>query len=196
MFNFAESWKQKLEKLVNVDASAKLTDKQFIVKEINKFKLSQRRHEMLDGERYFAGVHDIMFRQRTVIGEGGELETVENLPNNRIVDNQYKKMVIQKTNYLLGQPFTIQSDNDAYLQILKQFLNKKFMRTLKTVGEDALNCGIGWLFPMYDEQGNFTFKRFAPWEIIPLWKDAEHTVLEAFIRVYEVVGYVGNTEKI
>ena len=196
MFNFADSWKAKLERLVNVSAASKLTDEQFIVKEIKRFKNSQRRKEMLDGERYFDGKHDILTRERTVIGKDGELEVVKNLPNNRIVDNQYKKMVIQKSNYLLGQPFTVQADNDAYVKILKKFLNKKFMRTLKAVGEDSLNCGIGWLFPMYDEKGQFIFKRFRPWEIIPGWKDAEHTELEYFIRIYEVVAYVGNEEKI
>ena len=38
MFNFADTWKAKLERLVNVNVSGKLTDEQFIVKEINKFK--------------------------------------------------------------------------------------------------------------------------------------------------------------
>ena len=107
MFNFAESFKAKLERLVNVNAASKLTDEQFIVKEIQKFKQSQRRKEMLDGEKYFDGCHDILSRERTVIGKDGELEVVKNLPNNRIVDNQYKKMVIQKSNYLLGQTITI-----------------------------------------------------------------------------------------
>lgn len=196
MFNFADTWKAKLERLVNVNVSGKLTDEQFIVKEINKFKQSRRRTDMLTGEKYFDGKHDILFRERTVIGKDGELEVVKNLPNNRIVDNQYKKMVIQKSNYLLGQPFTIQCDNEVYVKILKQFLNKKFMRTLKAVGDDSLNCGIAWLFPYYDDNGEFTFKRFSPWEIIPLWKDAEHTVLEAFIRIYEVIAYVGSEEKV
>lgn len=196
MFNFITWWKEKFGKLVNISVSEKLTDEQFIVKEIRRFKASKRRTDMINGERYFEGKHDILFRKRTVIGKDGELETVTNLPNNRIVDNQYKKMVVQKTNYLLGQPFTIQCKNEQYTKLLKQFLNKKFMRTLKAVGEDSLNCGIGWLFPMYDEYGQFTFKRFSPLEIIPLWKDAEHTVLESFIRIYEVVTYVGNEEKI
>lgn len=196
MFNFITWWKEKFGKLVNISVSEKLTDEQFIVKEIRRFKISKRRTDMMNGERYFEGKHDILSRQRTVIGKNGDLEIVKNLPNNRIVDNQYKKMVVQKTNYLLGQPFTIQCKNEQYTKLLKQFLNKKFMRTLKAVGEDSLNCGIGWLFPMYDEYGQFTFKRFAPLEIIPLWKDAEHTVLESFIRIYEVVTYVGNEEKI
>lgn len=196
MFNFADSFKAKLERLVNVSAAGKLTDEQFIVKEIMEFKQSQRRKEMLDGEKYFEGCHDILTRERTVIGTDGDLEVVKNLPNNRIVDNQYKKMVIQKSNYLVGKPFTIQCDNEQYVKILKQYLNKKFMRTLKAVGEDSLNCGIGWLFPMYNDKGEFIFKRFKPWEIKPGWKDAEHTELEYFIRIYEVAAYVGNTEKI
>lgn len=196
MFNFAETWKEKIERLVNINISNKLTDEQFIVKEINKFKQSRRRRDMITGENYFYGKHDILFRERTVIGKDGELETVKNLPNNKIVDNQYKKMVIQKSNYLLGQPLTIQCDNENYVQILKQFLNKKFMRTLKAIGDDSLNCGIAWLFLYYDDNGELIFKRFSPWEIIPLWKDAEHTVLEAFIRIYEVVAYEGDTEKI
>ena len=196
MFNFITWWKEKFGKLVNISVSEKLTDEQFIVKEIRRFKISKRRTDMMNGERYFEGKHDILSRQRTVIGKNGDLEIVKNLPNNRIVDNQYKKMVVQKTNYLLGQPFTIQCKNEQYTKLLKQFLNKKFMRTLKAVGEDSLNCGIGWLFPMYDEYGQFTFKRFSPLEIIPLWKDAEHSVLESFIRIYQVVAYKGNQEKI
>ena len=82
MFNFADSFKAKLERLVNINAASKLTDEQFIVREINKFKLSQRRKEMLDGERYFDGCHDILSRERTVIGKDGDLEVVKNLPNN------------------------------------------------------------------------------------------------------------------
>nr|WP_308742093.1 phage portal protein [uncultured Anaerocolumna sp.] len=191
MFNFAENW---IDKLVNITASKKITDEEFIVKEIKRFKFSKRRKDMIDGERYFDGHHDILHRKRMVIGVNGELEEVTNLPNNRIVDNQYKKMVVQKNNYLLGQPITVQSDNELYIKTLKSFFNKKFMRMMKNIGEDSLNCGIGWLFCYYDEHGKFTFKRFKPYEVIPGWKDSEHTVLEYFIRIYEVIGYEGKNE--
>jgi SPP1 family phage portal protein len=67
---------------------------------------------------------------------------------------------------------------------------------LKAVGEDSLNCGIGWLFIHYDENGEITFKRLKPYEIIPGWKDAEHTVLDYAIRIYEVIVYEGRQEKI
>ncbi|MBQ8765419.1 MAG: phage portal protein [Clostridia bacterium] len=165
----------------------RISDEEYILREIRHFQLSQKRKEMLDGERYYCGKHDILTRKREVIGEGGKLQEVDNLPNNRIVDNQYKKMVDQKNNYLLGQPFLIQTDNEPYSKILRKVFNKKFHRLLKSVGEDSLNCGIGWLFIHYDERGELCFKRLRPFEVIPGWKDAEHTILEYAVRVYEVI---------
>ena len=195
MFNFLLSEAARLANAVTI-GSNRMTDEQYIINEINSFKLSQKRKEMLDGEKYYAGRHDILSRVRTVIGEKGELEEVKNLPNNRIVDNQYKKMVDQKNNYLLGQPISIRCENEQYTKLLKQLFNKKFQRLIKSVGEDSLNCGIGWLFVHYNEHGEITFKRIKPFEVIPLWKDAEHTVLDGAIRLYEVIAYEGKQEKV
>lgn len=195
MFDFLLSEAAKIAQAVTVGKD-RITDEQYIVKEINTFKASKRRKDMLDGEKYYAGIHDILSRKRTVIGEDGELTEVKNLPNNRIVDNQYKKMVDQKTNYLLGQPITVHSDNDAYAKVLKQVFNKRFQRTLKSVGEDSLNCGIAWMFVYYDEQGEMAFKRIRPFEVIPGWHDSEHTKLDYAIRIYEVIVYEGKEEKV
>ena len=195
MFNFLLSEAARLANIITLGKD-RMTDEQYIVQEINHFKISQRRKEMFDGEKYYAGRHDILSRKRTVIGEDGQLEEVKNLPNNRIVDNQYKKMVDQKNNYLLGQPITIQCANESYLKHLKQIFNKKFNRLMKRVGEDSLNCGLGWLFIHYDEQGVLTFKRIKPFEIIPGWKDSEHTVLDYALRIYEVIVYEGRKEKV
>lgn len=195
MFKFLLSEAARLAQVVTIGKD-RINDEQYVISEINRFKMSQRRKEMFDGEKYYSGKHDILFRDRTMIGEDGELTKVVNLPNNKIVDNQYKKMVDQKTNYLLGKPLTIQSDNNAYSKALKQVFNKKFQRTLKTVGEDALNCGLGWLFVYYDDQGELSFKRMKPFEVIPGWHDSEHTQLDYAIRIYEVIVYENRTERV
>lgn len=174
----------------------RLTDEQYIMNEIKEFKCSPRRKTMLDGEKYYSGIHDILFRQRTIIGEDGKLAPVDNLPNNRIVDNQYKKMVDQKNNYLLGQPITIQCKNEQYSKLLKQVFNKKFQRLMKAIGEDSLNSGLGWMFIYYNEHGELSFKKLNPFEVIPGWKDAEHTVLDYAIRIYEVIVYEGREQKV
>ena len=80
---------------------------------------------MLDGERYYLGLHDILKRTRMAIGENGELKEVHNIPNNKIIDNQYKKMVNQKVDYLLAKPLTIECENKTYLKLLKSIFNKR-----------------------------------------------------------------------
>lgn len=195
MFNFLLSEAAKFANAVVVGKN-RITDEEYIANEIRTFKLSAKRNAMITGEKYYEGRHDILSRKRTVIGEDGELEEVKNLPNNRIVDNQYKKMVDQKNNYLLGQPISIQCENEQYAKLLRQVFNKKFQRLIKALGEDSLNCGIAWLFVYYDEHGEITFKRLKPYEVIAGWKDAEHTVLDYAIRIYEVIVYEGQQEKV
>lgn len=147
----------------------------------------------IKGHLYFEGEHDILNRKRTVIGEGGQLTAVENLPNNRIVDNQYGKLVLQKANYILGQPFVVEGDNKQYIELLKQVFDKRFMRLLKNAGKAALNGGLSWLYPYFDGEGKLRFRLFPAYEVLPFWKDSEHTVLDCAVRLYLVQGYEGTT---
>lgn len=173
--------------------SEAITEKRFIELELLRWKNSPKRKAMLEGERYYCGEHDILNRKRTVIGKDGKLHEVDNLPNNKIIDNQYAKAVDQKTDYLLGQPITIDTEDTAYQDALSKVFNRRFHRTLKSIGENALNCGIAWLFPYYDGMGEFRFMRFEPFEILPFWKDAEHTILDCVARLYQVEVYEGTT---
>jgi hypothetical protein len=89
---------KKINGIVAQGANSRLTDKEFLEREIDKWKKSSKRKLMITGERYYEGEHDILKRKRTVIGQDGILQEVDNLPNNKIVDNQYAKMVDQKAN--------------------------------------------------------------------------------------------------
>ncbi len=194
-FNIFNKETDRVNKLIALGAQNKLTDKELLEREINKWKTSTKRKLMITGEKYYQNEHDILKRKRTVIGEGGLLAEVENLPNNKIIDNQYGKMVDQKVNYLLGKPLTFDTENDQYKKALTKLFNKKFLRTLKNIGEDSLNGGIAWIHPYYDEQGELCFKKFEPYEILPFWSDAEHTILDFAIRLYEVDVYDGKKER-
>lgn len=192
---FFHSETDRINKIINKGAKTVITTKEFIEFELKSWKTSAKRKAMIDGEKYYTNEHDILHRKRTVIGIDGKIQEVTNLPNNKIIDNQYAKMVDQKSNYLLGKPVTFKSENKEYEKALKKVFNKRFKRTLKNLGEDSLNGGIGWLYPYYNEDGEFTFKRFAPFEILPFWKDAEHTILDYAVRLYEVEVYEGRKEK-
>ncbi|MDL2301319.1 phage portal protein [Lachnospiraceae bacterium OttesenSCG-928-D06] len=170
-----------------------MTDKEFLEKEISKWKNSPQRIMQIKGFLYYDSDHDILKRKRTMIGDDGKLQVVENLPNNRIVDNQYAKMVNQKANYLFGQPFAMECENDQYIELLKKVFNKRFMKTLKNAGKSSYNGGLCWLYPYYNESGEFSFRLFPSYEILPFWKDSEHTILDFAIRLYLVIGYEGTT---
>jgi len=166
----------------------------FLEREIDKFKVSKKRNDMLLGERYYNGEHDIRERKRTVIGQGGDLTQVDNLPNNIIIDNQYARMVDQKNNYLLSKEVTFSSEDEDFLKCVKNIFGADFMRVLKGVGQDCFNCGVGYIYLYYDSFGKINFKRLTPFEILPFWKNEEHSVLDFAVRIYEVETYIHGEE--
>lgn len=174
--------------------NAPLTLREAAEMEIMDFYTSKKRMNMLLGERYYMGDHDILKRRRTAIGQGGKVVELDNLPNNRIVNNVYKMLVDQKVNYLLGKPVVLNCANEQKLSRLKQGFNRNFLRLLRRTAEDSLNCGIGWLYGGCDKYGQPTFKRFRPWEVVPVWSDSEHTALDYAIRLYSVVKTEGKRQ--
>lgn len=194
LVQFFNNLTAKISNLIVQGASERMSDKEFLEQEIRKWKNSPQRMMQIKGHLYYEGEHDILFRKRTVIGADGSLEEVENLPNNRIIDNQYGKLVSQKANYLLGQPFTIEGENKQYVELLKKIFNKKFMKILKNAGKASLNGGIVWLYPYYTENGELSFRTFPGYEVLPFWKDSEHTVLDLAVRLYLVLGYEGTQQ--
>lgn len=174
-------------------AKSQMSDQEFLEKEIARWKYSPQRITQIKGHLYYDNEHDILARRRTMIGDGGKLQVVENVPNNRLIDNQYAKMVNQKANYLLGKPFVIEGNNRQYIELLQQVFNKSFMKTLKNGGKAALNSGIAWLHPYYTDNGAFSFRLFPGYEILPFWKDSEHTILDFAVRLYPVESYEGTT---
>ncbi len=178
--NFINKIEVKKEQLENIN---------FLELEVNRFKVSPERYLMITGERYYIGQHDILSRKREAIGSNGDKIELTNLPNNRIVDNQYKLRVDQKNSYLLGKPITFNTLNKQYAVILTKTFNRSFCRTLKNIGEDSLNGGKGWLYIYYNENGEFSFKRFRPYEVKANWKDDEHTILNYAIRLYTVIEF-------
>lgn len=167
----------------------RMTDKQFLEKEIAKWLMSAERTRQLEGEAYYNGDQDILRRERMVIDGDGKTRKVEHLPNNRLLDNQFAKMVDQKTNYLLGRPFSFDTDSKAYEKALQTIFTRKVKRLLRIVCENAYTGGKAWVYPYYDQNGALAFTHFPPYEVLPFWADNEHTILDCAVRMYPVTCY-------
>lgn len=192
---FSETQTEILNKLIVEGAQNVIGDEEIILNEVKEWENSEERQLMLDGERYYRNRHDILDRKRMVVGEGGVLQEAKNIANNKLVHGFVRKLVDQKVGYLLSLPFTVQTDNKKYLESLNEYFTKKFYRMFQNIGKEAINKGKAWLHVYYDEQGNFRFKRIPSEEIIPIWKDAEHTELSAVIRTYRIHAWIGKKKE-
>ena len=188
---------EKVNKMLKFTASISPSDLEFISKEIAEFEVSQKREWMITGEKYYDGDQDILKRQREVIGKNGELEVVNNLPNNRTVDNQYAFLVDQKTNYLFSNPIQIDCENEDAVNAIDAIFNSaEFGRKRKYLAERCFNCAIAYLHPYYDAEGKLKFKVFRSYNCLPFWQDEEHTKLDMFVRLYNVIVYEYGSKKL
>jgi len=187
---------QRITSILEAGAAAAMTLDEIIRQEVHDWMASSERRWMLTGQRYYVGDQDILQRKRMAIGENGELIEVQNLANNKLVHAFVRKLVDQKIGYLLGKPLSIQTENQQYLDLLNEIFDRSFLRLLKNLGKEAVNKGRAWLHVYYDEEGRLSFKKIPSEEIIPLWRDADHTQLDAVIRVYEIEAYEGKRKRI
>lgn len=162
-----------------------------INKILNDYRSSKDYEEIVTSYEYYNNRQEILYKKRLGIGEvKGTREVIENLPNNKIMRNQYAVLVDQKKNYLLTRPIGVSSENKSYQEKLQQELfDFKFHKLIKSVGRDSLLANMGYIYPYIDKEGNFKLMKFDPLEIIPIWEDKLHTWLQGFIRFYKTVDY-------
>lgn len=162
-----------------------------INKILNDYRSSKDYEEIVTSYEYYNNRQEILYKKRLGIGEvKGTREVIENLPNNKIMRNQYAVLVDQKKNYLLTRPIGVSSENKSYQEKLQEELfDFKFHKLIKSVGRDSLLANMGYIYPYIDKEGNFKLMKFDPLEIIPIWEDKLHTWLQGFIRFYKTVDY-------
>lgn len=178
----------------------------FIQAVISEFKCSDAYKFMEVAQRYYKNDSDIKNKKRTVIGKDLEnnaiLKESRVLSNNKLKHNFMKKLTRQKIGYMLGRPFTLTEvspkDEEAkkFFDALKPYLKLPFYKFIKNVARDSIVKGIGWVQVYYNESGELKLRRCSPEEIIPLWADEDHTILDAVIRDYKVEQYVGADKKL
>ena len=171
-----------------------MTDRRFLELEITEWLSSKKRRRQLEGEAYYDGKQAILQKKRMALDKDGELVEVKYLPNNRILNNQYAKMVDQKTNYSFGRPFSFDTENKQYAEALNAVLGAGFRRFLRAVGEGAWIGGKCWVYPYYEDR-ELAFRRFPADEVLPFWADADHTILDAAVHVYAIQVY-DSSEKV
>lgn len=154
---------------------------QIVGEEIKEFKSSEQYKIMVEAEQYYRNRSDVQ----------NKTNDVSNRSNTKIEHPILKKLVDQKVNYLLSKPWTVDTSNKAYAEALGEIFDARFRKKIKTLGKNAIKSGIAWIQPYFDENGKLAFMLIPSTEIIPLWRDSERTKLDAFIRFYDQIVYIG-----
>ena len=155
-----------------------------IATEIKEFKESKKYKIMLEAEDYYLNRSDVQNKQNEVSQRS----------NTKIEYPILKKLIDQKINYLLTRDFSIDTEKEEYSDALNEVFDASFRKKLKSFVRGAIKSGICWMQPYFD--GTLKFMRISATEVIPFWKDTEHTQLDCFIRFYEQEIYIGKDKKI
>lgn len=163
---------------------------EFILANIEEWGASEARNLMLMGQQYYANDNDIVDRVRYYIDRYGTQREAKNVSNSRLPHPFMRKLTNQKVNYLLSKELSIHCDDEEFSEVVGTYIDKSFLRMLKTVGRDAIVNGIAWVQVYYNEIGQLRFKRIPSLEVIPFWADADHTILDAVVRTYTIQQYL------
>lgn len=167
--------------------------KEFVEAEYNAWVLSDEYKNCLMAERYAENKTDILKRERyTFNGRGNKVKS--KLSNTKRAYAFYRDVLQQRVRYLLARPFSIDTQvegGDKLSAALKPYITQGFRQKIKRLGKLAVQDGIAWLHPVYDEAGQLQFQVLPKKYVIPFWADEEHTILDAVIRWYTMEVYTG-----
>ena len=202
---FTNTQTEIINRQIADDSSQREEQIAFIQAMITEFEQSASYKFMEVAQRYYENDPDIKDKKRMVIAKDMQnnavLKESKVLSNNKLTHNFMKKLTRQKIGYMLGKPFTLSevraNDTEAkkFFEDIQLYLDMNFYKFIKNVARDSIVKGIGWVQVYYNEAGHLKMRRCDPEEIIPLWADSDHTILDAVIRRYSVERYTGGDKK-
>ncbi len=154
---------------------------QIVSEEIREFRCSEQYRIILESERYYMNRSEVQKKTNSNPKRS----------NTKIEHPVLRRLIEQKTSFLLSKAWTVDTENEAYGRALNELFDACFRKKIKSMGKGAIKNGIAWLQPYFND-GKIAFMRLPTSEVVPIWHDSERTVLDAFIRVYEQIVYVGS----
>lgn len=178
----------------NVSANDIEVDK-LVQKVYSDFNDGEERKLMLEGIKYYDNESKIDEKVR-YDHCGTDSSVNDKLSNAKVHKNFMRKMTRQKVNTLLGKPYSIDTDNEAYKEILEnEYFDKYMYRKVYNTCKEAIKEGINWLNAYYDENGVLQFRRVPGNQVKVFWVDREHTKIAQLIHYYDIEVYKGEEKK-
>lgn len=184
---YRKPYYEQLNDIIKNMVDGVISDQEMLVQELKDWKASDVRKNMLIGQAYYLEKTDIRKDKKQDISWKSNLKLEHGFA---------KKLVNQKVGYLLSKEPTVATENKVYAEHLKPIFSRKFLKTLKNIGKESINKGIAYLYVFFDEEGSLAFKKIPSEQIVPFWKDAEHTEIMSFLRSYTESRYMNGKKEI
>lgn len=172
-------WHERMNEVIKDMVEDVITDTEVLAQEIQEWEISERRKNMITGELYYLNKTDILQKE----------QKIEWKSNQKLAHGFAKKLVDQKIGYLLAKEPTFGTENVPYRKLITETFDRGLLKKIKNVGKEAVNKGIAYLHPFFNESGDLSFTKFPSEQIIPNWADNEHMEVLSFTRIYEVTVY-------
>lgn len=182
---FRPRWHEQMEEVIKNMVASVIKDEQVLMNEIKDWENSDKRKLMLVGERYYRNKMAIEEKKRDAAWKS----------NLKLVHGYVKKLVDQKVGYVLSKQPSVTSENDGYQLKLDEIFDAGMLNRLRKIGKEAINKGVAYLHPYFNEDAELSFMRFPAEQIIPFYADIERMKIESFLRVYEMDHYEGTIKK-
>ena len=172
------------------------TNKDITQNILKEWRGSQKILDMYEAQQYSLVKNtSIDSKTRSYEDEDGHIILNNSLSNVKSKTARYRKSLKQKLNFALAKPFIVSCDNDKYKQLWMDFLTDNIRAVIIRCSKDAINKGIGYVYPWINEKGELEIVEVEPMTLYPAWKDEAHTELDAMVRDYEVIEYINNTKQ-
>ncbi|WP_042472830.1 phage portal protein [Bacillus ndiopicus] len=182
---FRPRWHEQMEEVIKNMVASVITNEQVLLNEITDWENSEKRKWMLIGNNYYKNKMSIEEKKRDAAWKS----------NLKLVHGYVKKLVDQKVGYVLSKQPSVTSTNKQYQEKLTELFDAGMLNRLRKVGKEAINKGVAYLHPYFNEQGELSFMRFPAEQVIPFYADSENMRIESFLRVFEMNHYEGTTKK-
>lgn len=195
---------EKIDFILKEGARKNIGLKEFIKLQINEFKESDKRKDMITGQEYYENITAIQDKKRYYIDDNQRIAMSKFFSNFQLAHSIPRKLVNQKAGLLLKKNISVKEileddkkqEDKEYKKLIKKMFNDRTHKTLKYTLIEAVNKGISWWQVYIDEKGKLKTKRVNAEKIVVLWKDDEHEIVDAIIVVYKMVAYEGTEKKI
>lgn len=183
--------------VINLEIKQKspATIEQIVNIEINDYISSNKYKEMELAEKYYKNNNDIKREGRKKLDGYGHLTPTDNSADSRLSHDFFSLLTDQKIQYLLEKEWSIECENQDYLDKINLLLDDEFKTKLTKITLNAItkSCGWGFVYPWGDV---LRLKVVNPLNLLPLWANEDHTELNAAIYFYHQICYEGLTKKI